>query len=501
MPQKILSRNTALIKHLKEISSWVSSVQDLDRLLELIIESASQVVQAKAASLLLVEPKTNTLFFQVATGDKKEAVKEYRVKMGQGIAGHVAKSGEPLLIADVADDPRWYKEISESIGFETQSIACVPLRLEDETIGVVQIIDRQDGSSLQESDMDLLNEFAALAALAIGHARNIQEVKRENQDLKEELHVRHQMVGKSPALEKVITDGLKVANSKASALILGESGTGKELLARLIHRAGPRQDKPLVVLNCAAMPETLLEDELFGHEKGSFTGAVGRKIGKFELAHGGTIFLDEIGEMTPGMQAKLLRVLQEGNFYRVGGNIPISVDVRVLSATNKKLDEEVAEGRFREDLYYRLNVVQINMPTLRERYEDIPLLAQHFLKKFGEEMVIPNLTISPSAMEKMVQYNWPGNIRELRNAVERAVVMGNGKEILPEDLPIGSTRANYPGLQVGLTLEEALNRFKKEFILLNLKHSGGNRSKAAKVMDIQRTYLSRLISKYDLKEI
>ncbi len=501
MPQKIISRNTALIKHLKEISSWVSSVQDLDRLLELIIESAAQVVQAKAASLLLVEPKTNTLFFQVATGEKKDEVKEYRVKMGQGIAGHVAQTGDPLLIADVSDDPRWYKEISESLRFETQSIACVPLRLADETIGVVQIIDKQDGSTLQEADMDLLNEFAALAALAIGHARKIQEVKRENQDLKEELHIRHQMVGKSPALEKVITDGLKVANSKASALILGESGTGKELLARLIHRAGPRQDKPLVVLNCAAMPETLLEDELFGHEKGAFTGAVGRKIGKFELAHGGTIFLDEIGEMTPGMQAKLLRVLQEGNFYRVGGNIPISVDVRVLSATNKKLDEEVAEGRFREDLYYRLNVVQINMPTLRERSEDIPLLAQHFLKKFGEEMVIPNLTISPSAMEKMIQYNWPGNIRELRNAVERAVVMGNGKEILPEDLPIGGTRANYPGLQIGLTLEEALNQFKKEFILLNLKHTGGNRSKAAKVMDIQRTYLSRLISKYDLKQI
>jgi Nif-specific regulatory protein len=501
MPQKLSSRNTALIKHLKEISSWVSSVQDLDRLLELIIESASQVVQAKAASLMLVEPKTNTLFFQVATGDKKDEVKEYRVKMGQGIAGHVAQTGEPLLIAHVADDPRWYKEISESIGFETQSIACVPLKLGDETIGVVQIIDKQDGSPLQDTDMDLLNEFAALAALAIGHARNIQEVKRENQDLKEELHVRHQMVGKSMALEKVIADGLKVANSKASALILGESGTGKELLARLIHRAGPRKDRPLVVLNCAAMPETLLEDELFGHEKGAFTGAVGRKIGKFELAHGGTIFLDEIGEMTPGMQAKLLRVLQEGNFYRVGGNIPISVDVRVLSATNKKLDEEVAEGRFREDLYYRLNVVQINMPTLRERYEDIPLLAQHFLEKFGEEMVIPHMTISPSAMEKMVQYNWPGNIRELRNAVERAVVMGNGKEILPEDLPIGNIRANYPGLQIGLTLEEALNRFKKEFILLNLKHSGGNRSKAAKVMEIQRTYLSRLISKYNLKEI
>jgi transcriptional regulator with GAF, ATPase, and Fis domain len=401
----------------------------------------------------------------------------------------------------VNQDPRWFKEISESIRFQTQSIACVPLKQRDAIIGVMQVIDKEDGRPLGQDDMQLMEEFASLAALSLGQAQNLQEVKREIQDLKEELKVRHEMVGKSAALEKVITDALKVANSKASALILGESGTGKELLARLIHRAGPRKNKPLVILNCAAMPESLLEDELFGHEKGAFTGALNRKVGKFEVAHEGTIFLDEIGEMTPGMQAKLLRVLQEGSFYRVGGNIPISVDVRVLSATNKKLEEEVAEGRFREDLYYRLNVVQISMPTLRERKEDIPLLAHHFLSIFKEEMVIPNLVISDSAMEKMTQYDWPGNIRELRNAIERAVVMGNGKEILPSDLPIASSRTNYPGLQVGLTLDEAINLFKKEFIILNLKHTSGNRSKAAKLMEIQRTYLSRLISKFDIKGI
>ena len=501
MAPKISSKDASLIDHLKEISTWISSVQDLDKLLELIIESAARVMQAKAASLLLVDRKTKTLFFQVATGEKKKEVKEYRVKMGQGIAGHVAQTGSPLLITDVQNDSRWYKEISDSLGFETQSIACVPLKLDKEIIGVVQIIDKENGHPILAGEMPLLDEFAALAALAIGNAQNIQAVKKENKDLKEELSIRHQLIGDSPPLEKVISDGLKVANSKASALILGESGTGKELLARLIHKGGPRKDKPLVVLNCAAMPESLLEDELFGHEKGAFTGATNRKIGKFELAHEGTIFLDEIGEMTPGMQAKLLRVLQEGNFYRVGGNIPIAVDVRVISATNKKLDEEVAEGRFREDLFYRLNVVQINMPTLRERKGDIPLLANHFLHMFKEETVNPNLTISKAAIEKMIQYDWPGNIRELRNAIERAVVMGNGQEILPEDLPIASSRTHYPGLQVGLTLEEALNQFKKEFIVLNLKHTGGNRSKAAKVMDIQRTYLSRLISKFDLKGI
>jgi Nif-specific regulatory protein len=205
--------------------------------------------------------------------------------------------------------------------------------------------------------------------------------------------------------------------------------------------------------------------------------------------------------MAPGIQAKLLRVLQEGVFYRVGGNTPITVDVRVLSATNKNLKKEVEEGKFREDLYYRLNVVQLNIPPLRERLEDVSFLVEHFLAVFKKETGLSDLKISEAAMDKMSRYNWPGNIRELRNAIERAVVMGNGKTIMPEDLPIASSLPKFAGLKVGLTLDEALNEFKKEFILLNLKHTGGNRSKAAKVMDIQRTYLSRLITRYDIRDL
>jgi Nif-specific regulatory protein len=257
----------------------------------------------------------------------------------------------------------------------------------------------------------------------------------------------------------------------------------------------------MIGINCAALPETLLEAELFGHEKGSFTGAMARKIGKFELADGGTLFLDEIGEMSPGMQAKLLHVLEEGVFYRVGGNVPISVDVRIISATNVDIAEAVTEGRFREDLYYRINVVQLRMPALRERKEDIPPLAEHFLEIFKQDTGFPNLTISEKAMEKIIEYDWPGNVRELKNALERAVVMGNGQEIIPEDLPISRSKKTQPGLEVGLTLKEALDRFKREFITLNLKHAGGNRSKAAKVMDVQRTYLSRLISKFNIHDI
>jgi len=489
------------IDQLKAISSWVSSVQDLDKLLQLIIESATGVVLAEAASLLLLDPKTDSLYFKVATGAKGEAVKEFKVKVGQGIAGHVAKTGHPLLIADAQQDNRWMRQISDSIDYETRSMACVPLKINNSTIGVVQVINKRDDTQFTQADMAVLEEFSSLAALAIGSARSLEQVRKENLDLKKELGEKHQIIGKSITLKKVLEDAQKLSRTKTTALIQGESGTGKELLARLIHRESPRKNKPLVVLNCAALPETLLESELFGYEKGAFTGAAGRKLGKFEAAHEGTLFLDEIGEMAPGMQAKLLRVLQEGIFYRVGGNTPITVDVRVLSATNKKLKKEVEEGKFREDLYYRLNVVQLNIPPLRERLEDVPFLAGHFLDVFKKEPGLSDLTISEVAMDKMSRYAWPGNIRELRNAIERAVVMGDGRTIVPEDLPIAASLPKFAGLRVGLTLDEALNKFKKEFILLNLKQTSGNRSKAAKIMDIQRTYLSRLITRYNIRDL
>lgn len=489
------------IGQLKAISSWVSSVQDLDKLLRLIIESATGVVQAEAASLLLLDPKIDALYFKVATGAKGDEVKDFTVKVGQGIAGHVAQTGQPLLIADAKKDNRWMREISDRIDYETRSMACVPLLINQKVIGVIQVINKKDNTQFTPADMDVLEEFSGLAALAIGSARSLEQVRQENQDLKKELGEKHQIIGKSITLQKVLEDAQKLSRSKTTALIQGESGTGKELVARLIHRESPRKDKPLVVLNCAALPETLLESELFGYEKGAFTGAAGRKMGKFEAAHEGTLFLDEIGEMAPGIQAKLLRVLQEGVFYRVGGNTPITVDVRVLSATNKNLKKEVEEGKFREDLYYRLNVVQLTIPPLRERLEDVSFLAGHFLDVFKKETGMSGLTISEAAMEKMSLYNWPGNIRELRNAIERAVVMGNGKTIMPDDLPIAASLPKFAGLKVGLTLDEALNEFKKEFILINLKHTGGNRSKAAKIMDIQRTYLSRLITRYEIRDL
>ena len=485
------------IDHLRTISRWVSNVHNLNYLLEMILETGNRMIGANASSLLLLDKKSGNLQFKVATGAKKEAVKQFEVKIGQGIAGYVAQTGEPLLIKDAARDQRWYDHISNQIGVRTTSIACVPMRLQGKVIGVIEFMNKRDGSSFQESELELLRVFADLAAVAIANARQFQLVEKENQSLKAELPPSHEIVGKSPAIRNVIDEGMKVADSLASTLITGESGTGKELLARLIHRSSARNDHHLVTLNCAALTESLLEAELFGHEKGAFTGATTQKIGKFELADGSTIFLDEIAEMSQQMQAKLLRVLQDGIFYRVGGNTPISVDIRVIAATNKNLAEAVQEGRFREDLYYRLNVVEIHMPPLRERRQDIPLLAEEFVRIFQQERGLSGITISDEAQEKMMAYDWPGNVRELKNAMERAVVMGNGREVLPEDLPmLYAPPAVREEIPVGLTLQQAVDEFKKKFIEINLKNTGGNQTRAAKTLGIQRSYLSRLISRY-----
>jgi Nif-specific regulatory protein len=484
------------IDHLKNITQWISNIYDLNQLLELILETGTRIMRAKASSLLLLDHKTRQLYFKVTTGDKKDEIKNFAIKLGQGIAGHVAETGKPLLIEDVAKDRRWYRSISDQIGFKTRSILCVPMKVQDKVIGAIEFINKIDGDSFHKSDLQLLSVFADLSAVAILNARKFQFVERDNTGLKQTLNLSHDIIGNSRLIEKVIADAEKVAGSTASTLILGESGTGKELLARLIHAASPRKDRHMVALNCAAMTETLLESELFGHEKNAFTGAVEQKIGKLELADESTLFLDEIGEMSPGMQAKLLRALQDGVFYRVGGNTPIAVDIRLIAATNRDIAAGVIKGDFRKDLYYRLNVVELRMPPLRERKEDIPLLARHFADLFKKERADRPIEMPEETIHKMMAYDWPGNIRELRNAIERAVVMGNGRQILPEDLSMIDGEPVHQSIQVGMPLKEAMDDFKQRFIIANLKYTGGNQSKAAVVMGIQRTYLSRLISQY-----
>ena len=327
-----------------------------------------------------------------------------------------------------------------------------------------------------------------------------KQIIKENVNLKKQLDLKYQIVGDSKEIKKVIADAIKVADSKTTVLIEGESGTGKELIARLIHKSGPRGDMPFVVVNCGAIPETLLEAELFGHEKGAFTGALFKKIGLFETAHGGTVFLDEIGEMSQAMQVKLLRVLQEGTLNRIGSTRTITVDVRVLAATNKDLEKMTAERKFREDLFYRINIVQLKVPPLRERREDIRVLAEHFLEKFSSEKGLRKIDFSSESMKAILSYDWPGNVRELENAIERAVVMGDGKRIMADDLPIRKTViALEKGVEVGMTLKDAQDVFRKEFVRRTLAYTRGNRKKAAEIMGIQRTYISKLISELELE--
>ncbi len=494
------SNPRAPLQYLNDISAWVSCVQEQELLPQLIVNTAARMMQAKASSLLLLDEDGQTLRFEITTGAKKKEIKNFHVKLGQGIAGYVAETGIPLLVEDVNKDPRWLSVISKNIDFKTTSIACSPLKIDSDIIGVLQIVDRVDGHFFDQDDLDTLNVFANVCAKAIHNSRQVESVNRKNIELTEQVAQKNQIVGNSPEVKKAVSDALKVAATKASVMVLGESGTGKELMARLIHRQSARKDFPLVVLNCGALTESLLEDELFGHEKGAFTGAVALKKGKFELADKGTIFLDEIGEMSLNMQTRLLRVLQEGTYYRVGGSQKICVDVRVICATNRDIEREVQNKMFREDLYYRLNVVQIKNPPLRDRNTDIVLLAQYFLEYFRKQQARPNLEFSAQTLQIIKTHAWPGNIRELKNAVERAVIMCEGPMISAEDLPFFVVEKD-PVAFNNLNLKQAIHGFKKKHVIHTLQSVQGNRTKAAKILDIQRTYLSRLIAELGIKGI
>jgi DNA-binding NtrC family response regulator len=329
-----------------------------------------------------------------------------------------------------------------------------------------------------------------------------KELREENTRLRREVNDRYgfdSIIGRSPAMENIFEKIRQVAPTRASVLIQGETGTGKELIAKAIHFNSPRRHKPFIAVNCGALSQTLLESELFGHEKGAFTGAIRQKPGRFELANGGTIFLDEIGETTPELQVRLLRVLQEQEFERVGGTKPVKVDVRLVTATNRDLKKEVAEGRFREDLYYRLNVIRIDLPPLRERVDDIPLLVDYYLKQFAQEHGKP-LVINPKAMQSLQSFHWPGNVRQLRTVVESAVILTPGREIQPKNLPeeVRSEGAptNAVRLRVGMTVADA----ERELIRATLKEMGGNKARAARTLGLGRKTLYRKLEEYGIEE-
>ena len=334
--------------------------------------------------------------------------------------------------------------------------------------------------------------------LTINNALNMSKLEEENRWLKEKIESKYDLIGKSEAILRLKEQIKIVAPTSGWVLITGENGTGKELVARMIHRYSKRANKPFVPVNCAAIPEELIESELFGYEKGAFTGALNRKLGKFDLANEGTIFLDEIGDMSLKTQAKILRILQEQSFERVGGSRPIRIDVRVIAATNKDLKEEIRKGNFREDLYYRLNVIPFVVPPLRERKEDIPLLVNHFIKEFHREGGLEEKVVSEEAMKLLMKYNWPGNVRELRNIVERLMIMTKDKVIKKEDLPDYITSEESQHFKYN-SLKDAKEHFEKEFIIKKLKEHNGNIAKTAEAIGIARQNLHAKIKMYGIK--
>lgn len=484
---------------LRKISNLFKSAYDnVDEMMKLLLETARDIVGAKNSSLLLWNEKNQALQFYQASGKGGLELAKFDIPPGKGFAGIVADTGEALVSNDVKGDTRWYREVSERAAMDVDSLACLPLIGDAGVIGVVQFLDKLDSSIFSEKDMSILEKLAHIMAMFLEMAKSKELFGQEFNRLQEKYWKRFSIVGESAPVMKCIAQAERVAESKASILLTGESGTGKELFAHLIHDRGPRQTKPFISISCGALPASILERELFGHEKGSFTGADSRKIGLFEAADTGTLFLDEIGEMPVDMQVKLLRVIQEEAFIRLGGTQPTQVDVRIISATNRDLEKMIKEGTFRQDLYYRINVINIELPPLRDRPEDIPDLVNYFIKKHNMQGNKSFKKLHKSLMSHLKGYSWPGNIRQLENAVERAIVLADDDELTLDSFPFESSEAPIE-VNVGATLKEANDAFRQTFITNTLKSTGGNRTKAAKILDVQRSYLSRLIKELGIK--
>jgi Nif-specific regulatory protein len=480
-----------------------SNYSDVHALLTYILESLTRFCEAEASGLLLLDREKRELYFETALGIKAQDLKPYTVQTGEGIAGWVVQYNKALIVNDVDSDKRYLKHIFREINYPLTNMIAVPLRLKDECAGVIEVLNKVDGKAFGEQDLEWAELFATQAAIAITNVRNIEQARGEIQLLRERDQIKttegyHTLIAKSAVIQEKLEIIDRVAKTDSSVLILGESGVGKELFAEQVHLRSPRARAPFVRVNCAAIPEGLLESELFGHVKGAFTNAISNRQGRFEIADGGTIFLDEIADIPLALQAKLLRVIQERTFEKVGSDVSITVDVRILAATNKDIEAQVEKGQFRGDLYYRLNVLPLYIPPLRQRPDDIPELAFFFLRKFMAETRKQFEGFSDGAMEALLSYSWPGNIRELENCVERACVIGKNRQIQREDLFLDARPENSKPGEGGRSLKSAINGFKAHFIRKVLEENKWNQTETAKDLGIQRTYLSRLIKELNI---
>ena len=476
---------------LLRISQTINSVHRIEDLEKQILEAIFEVSPADRAAILLTNIQNGEIG-EVCGCDRKLGPQQ-SIQVSQTVLNAVMAEGIAVISNDVMENEE-FVSAGSLIAHQVHSVLAVPMEFYGKVSGVIYLEASNPRANFDAELLELMRAMGSIAAVAYENTQRMEWLECENRRLKEESGIEHKMIGESRQMLAVYQFIQKVAKQDATVLVWGESGTGKELVARAIHENSLRKWKPCVALNCAAITDTLLESELFGHEKGAFTGAQVQKKGKLELAEGGTIFLDEVGELAPLLQAKLLRVLQEREFERVGGNKTIKIDIRVITATNRDLREMVKQGRFREDLYYRLNVVSIRMPALRERPDDIQSLASHFAKKFALKTGRRIDGISLEARRYLLQYNWPGNVRELENALERAVVMSAGGMLDVDDLPENLLETASPQEAAAGSFHGELQGTKRQMVVRALEQSRGNVTEAAKILHVHANYLHRLMN-------
>ena len=494
---------------LYEITRHLASASNLQDCLEKVVSSLAEWMGMDNGTITIVNPTTGELEIEVAHGISAEAKRRGRYKLGEGITGKVVATGEPILVPQIGDEPLFLNR-TRTRGDERKkksSFLCVPIIADQHSIGALSIDRVYAGGFGSESEQDLrfLTVVSRLIAETVQRIQRVNEeqeaLHQENRKLRRELSARNrieEIIGNSSRMQEVFDMVHRVADSNATVLLRGESGTGKTLVAKALHHNSSRAAGPFVVVNCSALPETLLESELFGHEKGAFTGAVESKKGRFELAEGGTLFLDEIGEISPAVQVKLLNVIQERTFQRLGSTKTIKTDIRLVAATNRDLEKAVKEMVFREDLYYRLNVFPVYLPPLRERRTDILLLAEYFLEKYAQENGKEIKRISTPAIDLLIQYHWPGNVRELQNCMERAVLICDGPAIQSIHLPPSLQSADSVHTSKPLSLTTAVENFERELIIDALKKNNGNQTRAAKSLDTSLRIINYKIHNYGI---
>jgi Nif-specific regulatory protein len=467
-----------------------------DELVQVVLDGLLESIPAEVGAILaLGEGRDWDL---LAYRHRDPSVQTYH-KVSQFVSGEVMATHEAILAEDISRDEDLSKR--ESLAeLKATSLICAPILFDRQVLGLIHLYSIGRNKALDADDL----EFASAVAQQLGaslHQLTVQaSLESENSSLRSQLQIESELVGESKAIHDIESQVARVAPTQATVLVRGESGTGKELVARAIHWSSPRRGGPFVCLNCAALTETLLESELFGHEKGAFTGATEKMIGKFEAADKGTIFLDEIGEMAMGTQAKFLRVLEGHSFERVGGNTPIKVNVRVVAATNQPLEQNVREGSFRRDLFFRLQVVEIQVLPLRDRASDVPILAEHFLKRFVRETGRRIKGFTPAALAKLRDHSWPGNVRELRNVIERAVALGVGPIVDVDDIWLSSVDMSSPVGSDGVYRPVSIEDLEKDHILRTLQHTDWNKSRAAEILGIERSTLDRKIKVYGFQK-